>query len=137
MRISARVQFTPRSSTGRFVEIVIRPGVTASVKAACDQLLQTAQNYAPVETGALRDSITQTVDDSGKTVVGSVSADVYYAAYVEYGTGKRGAASEWAGPYPYSPTWPGMTPRPYLRPAMDELRPALLDLFRGAISLAM
>jgi HK97 gp10 family phage protein len=137
MSLSARAQFTPRSDLGQFVPVHITPGVVASVEAACKLIEERAQSIAPVETGALRDSIMTSVDDSGKTVVGTVSVGVFYAAYVEYGTGIRGAESADAGPGPYSPTWPGMTPRPYMRPAFDEARGAVLDLFRSNISLSL
>lgn len=137
MRLSASARFTPRNDLGQFIDVVIRPGVEASVQAACELIQQTAQSYAPVETGALRDSITVSLNDTGKTIVGTVSANVPYAGYVEYGTGRRGQDSAEAGPYPYKESWPGMTPRPFMRPALDESRGAVLDLFRANISLGM
>ncbi len=137
MRLSARAQFTPRGDLGQFVPVKIVPGVTASVEAACKLIEDRAKELAPVDTGALRESIGTQINDSGKTVVGTVGSDLYYAPFVEWGTGIRGAESADAGPGPYSPTWPGMTPRPYMRPALDESRGAVLDLFRSNISLAI
>jgi HK97 gp10 family phage protein len=137
MGISARAVFTPRNSAGQFVETVIKPGVVASVQASCDLIKETARSYAPVKTGALAASIDAKIDDSGKTVVGRVFANVPYADYVEFGTGRRGAASPQAGPYPYDPDWPGMTPRPFMRPAVDESRGAVLDLFRSNVSVSI
>lgn len=82
-----------------------------------------AEGYAkalcPVDTGALRNSITHTVD--GKTAV--VGSAVKYAPYVELGTGRQ-----------YTPPPEGMEvnaerghgitngvkPRPYLRPAVEN-----------------
>ena len=137
MGISARAQFTPRSALGQFVQTVVTPGVIASVTAASQQMAQLAQGYAPVDTGALRDSIQSEVNDTGKTVVGTVTAGVRYAAYVEFGTGRRGSESPGAGPGPYKLSWPGMSAQPYLRPAMDEMRGLVLDLFRANISIGM
>jgi hypothetical protein len=58
-----------------------------------------------------------------------VQATSPHAAYVEFGTGQRGAASAGAGNGPYSETWPGMPAQPYLRPALDTARPAILGAF--------
>lgn len=137
MNLSARAQFTPRNDLGQFVPVHIAPGVVASVEAACKLVQDRAQQLAPVDTGALRGSITTSIDDSGKTVVGHVSVGASYAVFLEYGTGIRGAESADAGAGPYSQTWPGMTPRPYMRPAFDEARGAVLGLFRSNISLAL
>ena len=137
MSLSARAQFTPRGDLGRFVEAYINPGVVASVEASCKLIEDRTKELCPVDTGALQSSYHTTIDDSGKTVVGTVGSDLYYAPYVEYGTGIRGAGSAGAGPGPYSTTWPGMTPRPHLRPAFDEARGSVLGLFRSNISLAL
>lgn len=137
MSLSARAQFTPRGDLGRFVETRVTPAVVASVQAACQLIEDRAKELAPVDTGALRDSITTTIDDSGKTVVGWVQPNVPYSVFVEYGTGIRGAESAGAGAGPYSSTWPGMVAQPYMRPALDESRGAVLDLFRSNISLAL
>jgi HK97 gp10 family phage protein len=57
-----------------------------------------AKAIVPVDTGRLRASISG--DVTGKQlVVGTISANTHYAAYVEFGTSRMGA-------------------RPYLRPAM-------------------
>ena len=137
MALSARAQFTPRNGLGQFVQTVVTPAVVASVEASCKLIEDAAKGYCPVDTGALRDSITSSVDDSGKTVVGTVSVGMPYAAYVEYGTGIRGSSSAGAGAGPYSTSWPGQAAQPFLRPALDESREAVIDLFRSNISLAL
>ncbi len=137
MGLSARAQFTPRGDLGRFVEAYITPGVVASVTAACKLIEDEAKRLCPVDTGALQASIETNVDDSGKTVVGTVGTDVDYAAYVEFGTGIRGAASAGAGEGPYSSTWAGMVAQPFMRPAVDNNRGAVLDLFRSNVSLSI
>ena len=135
--IKATATFRPRGDLGRFVQAVISPAVVASVQASCDLIKETAQGYCPVDTGALRDSITSSVDDSGSTVVGRVGPNMPYAEYVEYGTGRRGAESAGAGEGPYNENWPGMPAQPYMRPAMDECKPTILDLFRSQIATAL
>ena len=132
--ISARAQFTPRNDLGQFVKVKVVPGVIASVQASVNVIQQSAQLYCPVDTGALRDSITTQVSESGSTVVGSVGPHTDYASYVEYGTGRKGDP---AAPYAHVETWPGMKPQPYMRPAIDERKGSILDLFRSNISTSL
>ena len=47
-----------------------------------------AKEYCPVDTGRLRGSITHTVVDRTKAVIGT---NAEYAAYIEFGTGKHAA----------------------------------------------
>lgn len=130
--LAARAVFTPRNALGQFTEVVIRPGVVQSVQASADLIRDGAQQRAPVDTGALRDSIQSSVDDGGKTVIGHVTVGVPYASYVEYGTGKLGDPA-----VPHNENWPGMRPQPYLRPSFEEARGAVLDLFRANVSLSI
>lgn len=137
MFVGAKATFRPRSYNGRFVDAVITPAVRASVEAAATVIQAAAQGYAPVRTGALRESITMTIDDQGTTIIGRVAATAPYAVYVEYGTGQRGAESPGAGPGPYSEHWKGMSAQPYMRPALDETKPSILDLFRSNIQAVL
>jgi len=137
MRLQATAQFKPRGDLGRYVEVHITPAVRSAVEKSLKLIESSAKAKAPVDTGALRDSITSSIDDSGKTIVGQVGPHVPYAAYLEFGTGIAGAGSAGAGPGPYSSTWPGMIARPYMRPAIDENRTTVKDLFRGELSLAL
>jgi HK97 gp10 family phage protein len=79
----------------------------AAEKSATRALMKiqgTAKKLVPVDSGRLRESITIAVErgaDGG--IVGTVGTNVDYAAYVELGTGPRGAASEKDLP-------PGMNP---------------------------
>lgn len=129
--ISAKAQFTPRGLLGRFIPAVITPAVQASVQAAVELIQQTAQIYCPVDTGALKDSITTEVNETGSTVVGSVGPHMPYADYVEYGTGSKGDPE---APYSHVESWPGMPAQPFMRPALDESKGSILDLFRSNIS---
>lgn len=137
MKLQATATWKPRSDIGRYVETHITPAVGASVQAAVRVIEASAKAYCPVDTGALRDSITSEVDDSGRSIVGRVGPHMHYAPYVEFGTGIAGAASAGAGEGPYSSTWPGMPAQPYMRPALDEHRAGIKDLFRGQLSMAL
>ncbi len=135
--IRATATFRPRSDIGRFVDVKITPAVRKSVEEACQMIQERAQALCPVDTGALRDSITTDVEDLNKTIRGNVGPHTHYAAYVEFGTGIAGASSAGAGEGPYSENWPGMVAQPYMRPAFDETKPKVLDVFKGNIGAAI
>lgn len=63
-----------------------------------------AKNRAPVDTGALRNSITSEVQRRGNTIRGEVGPTVNYGGFVERGTSR-------------------MSAQPYLRPATDAVLP--------------
>lgn len=136
--LKAKVTYTPRGGGGQFIAARLTPGVIASVRAAQGLIVQEAQNLAPVRTGALRDSIAASEPgETGKTVVGAVGASASYSGYQEYGTGIRGSEGPNAGPYPYSPTWPGMEGKAFLRPALDSTRDAVKEIFASQLAIAL
>ena len=136
MIVSAKSVYRPRLSTGQFIDAKITPGVIAAVEASDAMVLQEAQAIVPVRSGELLASgKVLPVEQKGSTVVGGVAFTAHHAAYVEFGTGIRGAAGPGSGPYPYSTTWPGMSPQPYLRPALDTAREAIRGLFRSQVAL--
>lgn len=112
------------------VQAALVPRLVAAVTDGCSAVVTEAQSIAPVDTGAFRASIhTGSVALVGTEVVGEVVADAPHSAFVEFGTGVRGAASPGAGAGPYSTTWPGMAAQPTLRPALDTARPAIVEAF--------
>ena len=89
------------------------PGaVSAVVRKTAYDILDTAQDIVPVDTGYLGGSITPTVEEYSATIQPAAE----YAAYVEFGTYK-------------------MRAQPYMRPAADMHEPryaaAMEDLFRS------
>lgn len=134
MRLVASAIYRPKGDSGRYIEAHVTPAVRASVQAACKLVETAAKAMAPVDTGALRDSISTEINETAKTVVGNVAPHVPYAAFVEFGTGIAGAASPGAGLGPYSLNWRGMPAQPYMRPAMDESRGPILEIFKGEIA---
>lgn len=64
-----------------------------------------AKNRAPVDTGTLKNSITNEVRRAGNTIRGEVGPTVKYGGFVERGDGV------------------GHTAQPYLRPATDAVIP--------------
>ena len=108
-----------------------------SVEQGAEIVLEEAEAIVAVDTGALRESgHVELVVSSGPQPSAAVVFDEPYAAYLEYGTGVRGAASPGAGEGPYDPNWPGMASQPYLRPALDTARPAIVEVFRDNAALA-
>lgn len=117
--VRATAQYTPRGSIGQFIAAKISPAVLEATNDVGRIVLAEAQAIVPVDTGELRDSGHVEVRETERSAVADVIFDAPHASFVEYGTGIRGAESAGAGPYPYSPTWPGMPAQPYLRPAID------------------
>ena len=114
-------------------------GDTSNLKAAmgkaCALVERSAKQKAPKGTGELRRSITSKVEEDGGDIVGIVFTPLEYAPYVEYGTGlfaESGGRKD--VPWNYKDdegNWhstSGMHPQPYMRPALDENREAILRL---------
>lgn len=103
------------------------PRCAEATQASCEIVQTIAQEYCPVDTGALRDSIQIAEAVEGEaTVTQGVAPNMPYASYVEYGTGRRGDPS---APYAHVESWPGMDAQPYMRPALDEARGQIKDVF--------
>jgi HK97 gp10 family phage protein len=120
-------QFAARAASGQFAKVVMGPRVSAAVAESCTLVQTIAKGYCPVATGALRDSIALSEPNEGDaSVTQSVAPGMYYASYVEYGTGRRGDPS---APYAHVMSWPGMNAQPYMRPALDEAKSQVKDVF--------
>jgi HK97 gp10 family phage protein len=139
MNIFASASFRP-GDVARIQEQVTARNIRATTNAT-QRVLDSALEKCPISTeetrpggphGELQQSGHMTVTVEGQVVRGSVIFDAPHAGYVEFGTGIRGAASAGAGPYPYNPTWPGMPAQPYVRPALDENRDAIISEYRAA-----
>jgi HK97 gp10 family phage protein len=111
------------------ITAIIIPKMVAAMNESVALVQDEAQAIVPVRTGELKASIETEVTWSGNAVEGEVSANAPHAAYVEFGTGQRGAASAGAGPYPYTESWPGMPAQPYMRPALDQSRTRIVGIF--------
>ena len=128
MNFRAESTFKP-VDLSRIMQRIV-PALVEAVTDGCTAVVGEAQAIVPVDTGELKDSIhTASVELVGNAVRGNVVADAPHAGFVEFGTGQRGAASPGAGPYPYSPSWPGQMAQPYMRPALDTARPAITAAF--------
>lgn len=104
---------------------------------ACALVEREAKQNAPKGDGTLRNSITSTVEDNQ----GVVFTPLEYAPYVEYGTGlfaEEGGRKD--VPWHYQDEkgeWhstSGMMPHPFLRPALEENREAILKILKEGIT---
>lgn len=109
---------------------------------ACALVERSAKEKAPKDTGALRRSITSEVDNSSGEMVGVVFTPLEYAPYVEFGTGlfaEKGGRQD--VPWSYQDDkgeWhstSGQKPQPYMRPALEENREAILNIIKEALTL--
>ena len=104
---------------------------------ACMLVERTAKQKAPKGNGELRRSITSKVED----LQGIVYTPLLYAPYVEYGTGifaeDNGGRKD--VPWHYKDdtgewhTTSGMPPTPYMRPALNENREAILRVIKEGL----
>ena len=108
----------------------------AALGKACALVERSAKQKAPKDTGALRQSITSKVSD----LEGVVFTPLYYAPYVEYGTGlfaEQGGRTD--VPWWYKDDkgeWhktSGQHPQPFMRPALDENREQIMRILKEAI----
>lgn len=95
-----------------------------------------AKKKAPRDTGDLARSITSKVETSGGEVTGTVFTPLFYAPYVEYGTGLFAEDGNGRKDVPWNyqddkGEWhstSGQHPQPFMRPALDENREQVLRI---------
>lgn len=92
----------------------LRPRVSAAVKEAAERVAQDARQRAPVQTGALRDSIRAERTDAAQYTVIAGDKDAFYAPFVEFGTSRT-------------------APRPFMVPAAEANRDTARRLVRDAL----
>ncbi len=130
--IRATASLVRNPNLSRFIDDTIAPAVKKSVEASCNIIADSARSMCPVDTGNLRASITVDVQQVAfQSITGTVFATADYADYVEFGTGRRG------DPIVPHTDKPGMIAQPFMRPAFDENKSAIEDLFREQIKTAI
>lgn len=97
----------------------VKEGVPDVMRDVVEKVEASAKTFAPVDTGALRESISSEVSEESGTVVGEIGPTVRYAMFVEWGTSKD-------------------APQAFMGPALDrhshELDEALGELGERAIT---
>jgi HK97 gp10 family phage protein len=121
-------------------KIGISSNLQGAVKQACAIVEKAAKQKAPKGSGELRRSITSKVEASVGNIEGMVYTPLEYAPYVEYGTGlfaESGGRSD--VPWSYQDDkgeWhstSGMKPHPYMRPAFEENREAVVNKLKEGL----
>lgn len=121
------------NAMGGDVEASAEKGMLAAALKASGE----AKLLCPVDEGILRNSIQAGVEkDKGRTV-GFVKTNVYYAPYVEFGTGQKGKES----PSPpksdkslsYREDWSGMPAQPFMFPAINNNRKQLAEIVMNQV----
>lgn len=104
---------------------------------ACALVERTAKQTAPKDKGALRNSIQYNVKIKGDNIVGTIFTPLYYAPYVEFGTGLF-AEDEGRKDVPWCyqddegnwHTTRGQRPQPFLRPALNDNKAKIKSILR-------
>lgn len=107
----------------------------AQVKASTETIAKNSRRRAPKKTGALKKSIKTRYKQEGE--VGEVYSRDHKARLVEFGTGRRGEASEkpeLEGIEHHYGERPGMSAQPYMIPALLEERPKFLAGIESGVS---
>lgn len=115
----------------------------AAMGRACAVIERSAKEKAPKGTGELRRSITSKVVNNEGQIEGIVFTPLEYAPYVEFGTGlfAENGNGRKDVPWHYQDdegnwhTTSGMSPQPYMRPALNENRTKVLRILKEGLSI--
>ena len=142
--MNIRAHATFRAGDFARLEARIVPKIMAAVDEGAQAVLDESRTLVPVDTGELVSSGGKEVTWEGHKVTGAVSYLAPWASFVEVGTGLRGM-----GTYPYmvpqtgvpftgswvydfrNQGWIGHAASPFLRPALDLARDAIMGGFRN------
>ena len=121
--------------------ITDKQAVMQTMGQCCAIVERSAKQKARRDSGALRRSIQSRVEDSADGIQGVVYTNLDYAPYHEYGTGlfaEEGGRKD--VPWHYQDdegnwhTTSGITPQPFMRPALYENRDTILRKLKEGIT---
>ena len=86
--------------------------------------MEIARELAPVGDGRSGRHLVDSFSCEARGMRAAVQVTNDHAAYVEFGTGRRGAASASgaSGAYGYDGDWPGLAAQPYMYPMAQRMR---------------
>lgn len=106
----AASEFLDMATTFSTAPARLRTQARAAMRKTAADIVGTARTLAPVDTGALKNSITSTATETPQTLRIEIGPTVHYGAFVERGTSRQ-------------------SKQPYLRPAVERHEPGLLAAF--------
>jgi bacteriophage protein of unknown function (DUF646) len=118
----------------------VNDALAAGVSKAAMLVQGSAKNKAPVDSGALRQSIrADKAKIQGESVTATVSTNLEYAPYVEFGTGSRGQSTNTNTEVEvsYRSDWRGNKAQPFLWPALRENRNNSIKIIREEVRKAV
>lgn len=118
----------------------INDALISGVSKAAMLVQGSAKNKAPVDSGALRQSIrADKAKIQGENVTATVSTNLEYAPYVEFGTGSRGQSTNTNTEVEvsYRSDWRGNKAQPFLWPALRENRNNSIKIIREEVRRAV
>ena len=118
----------------------VNDALAAGVSKAAMLVQGSAKNKAPVDSGTLRQSIrADKAKIQGENVTATVSTNLEYAPYVEFGTGSRGQSTNTNTEVEvsYRSDWRGNKAQPFLWPALRESRNNSIKIIREEIRKAV
>lgn len=121
----------------RMLQKAANINLTPAIEKACILVENAAKEKAPVASGELRNSITHMVSGTD----GEVGTNLFYAPYVEYGTGIFSSQGNGRKDVPWvycdaAGNWHstcGRKPRPFLIPAFEENRGKIYQILEEYI----
>ena len=118
----------------------INDALISGVSKAAMLVQGSAKNKAPVDSGTLRQSIrADKAKIQGENVTATVSTNLEYAPYVEFGTGSRGQSTNTNTEVEvsYRSDWRGNKAQPFLWPALRENRNNSIKIIREEVRRAV
>lgn len=121
--------------------IIDMDGLENAMKKAVLLVERDAKKNAPRGDGDLARSITSKIETSGEEIIGTVFTPLFYAPYVEYGTGLFAEDGDGRKDVPWHyqddagewHTTSGQKPQPFMRPALDENREQILRIIKEGV----
>lgn len=118
----------------------INDALISGVSKAAMLVQGSAKNKAPVDSGTLRQSIrADKAKIQGENVTATVSTNLEYAPYVEFGTGSRGQSTNTNTEVEvsYRSDWRGNKAQPFLWPALRENRNNSIKIIKEEVRKAV
>lgn len=122
-------------SLGGDVETTVKKSMSKNIKLVQGE----AKLLAPVDTGDLRKSIYRRTESNKSRVRGIVYTNSDHAAYMEFGTGQKGAETNTNTEVSvsYKEDWTGVPAQPYMYPALKNNKDQVIKNIKDDVKAAI